>query len=169
METIFYRDRVKYIQQEVMTIEGVTLVEYPYLLSDHKAEKRQQMSDGCRSAIVSGIDATLSDGAEVHFSLEETDQLNLASAINAIQNGASEYPYHADGELCKMYSAADIALINSAATQHKLEQTIYCHLMMAWVERAETHEELERIVYGAELPEDLASDMSTLMTSAAAL
>lgn len=167
MEIIFYKDRIKYVQKTIETDGGKFLIEHPYFLSDHKFVKNQEFSSECHAAIVSGVDVTLSDGTTAHFSLEETDQINLAGAVSAIQNGATEYPYHADGELCKMYSADDISLINSAATQHKFEQMIYCHLLMAWADRAETAEELEQITYGAELPEDLAENMAQIMTASA--
>lgn len=118
-------------------------------------------------AIVNGIDVTLSDGTTGHFSLEETDQINLTTAYNAVQQGAVGYPYHADGLLCKIYPAEDIINISNVATSHKLYHLTYCNHMMAWTRRAETVEELERIVYGAELPEDLAENMQEVLINAA--
>jgi len=132
-----------------------------------RVEKAAELSGACREAIVFGIDVTLSDGSVGHFSLEETDQINLTTAFNAVQNGAEGYPYHADGQLCRVYPAADIVAISEAATAHKLYHTTYCNHMMAWARRAETVEELEGIVYGAELPEDLAANMAEILTNAA--
>lgn len=48
-------------------------------------DKVDKLSTACRETIVSGIDITLSDGSVGHFSLEETDQINLTTAFNAIQ------------------------------------------------------------------------------------
>lgn len=132
-----------------------------------KASKKEEVSAACREAIVSGIDVTISDGSVGHFSLEETDQINLTAAFSAVQQGAEGYPYHADGQLCRMYPAEDIIAISNAATDHKLYHTTYCNHMMAWARRAETVEELEGIVYGAELPEDLAANMAEILTNAA--
>lgn len=145
------------------------LVSEPHadLLSTKEA-KQEELSAACHAAIVAGIDVELSDGTTGHFSLEETDQINLTTAYNAVQQGVTGYPYHADGQLCKMYPAADIIAIGDAATAHKLYHTTYCNHMMAWARRAETADELAAITYGAELPEDLAANMAEVMTDAAA-
>lgn len=68
-----------------------------------------------------------------------------------------------------MYPAEDIIAISNAATAHKLYHTTYCNHMMAWARRAETVEELEGIVYGAELPEDLVANMNEILTNAEAV
>lgn len=138
-------------------------------LSTLESEKESEISEACHSAIVAGIDVTLSDGTTGHFALEETDQINLTTAYNAVQTGAAGYPYHADGQLCKMYPAADIVAISEAATAHKLYHTTYCNHLMAWARRAETVDELSGIAYGAELPEDLAANMAEVMNNAAAV
>lgn len=166
----------------VLIIEGVTVTavepnqealdayeaEHQPDLSASKEAKVAELSAACHAAIVAGIDVELSDGTTGHFSLEETDQINLTTAYNAVQQGATGYPYHADGQLCKMYPAADIIAIGDAATAHKLYHTTYCNHLMAWARRAETAEELAAITYGAELPEDLATNMAEVMTDAAA-
>ena len=133
--------------------------ELPTDLTGMKAVKKEELSDACHAAIVAGVDVKLSDGTTGHFSLEETDQINLTTAYNAVQNGATGYPYHADGQLCKMYPAADITAISQAATAHKLYHLTYCNHLMAWAKRVETADELTAITYGAELPEDLAANM----------
>lgn len=132
-------------------------------------DKVVELSEACHAAIVAGVDVTLSDGSTGHFALEETDQINLTTAFNAVQQGATGYPYHADGQLCKMYPAADIIAIGEAATAHKLYHTTYCNHLMAWARRAETVDELSGITYGAELPEDLAANMAEVMSNAAAV
>lgn len=136
---------------------------------ESSSTKTVEISNACHDAIVSGIDVTLSDGTIGHFSLEETDQINLTTAFSAVQQGATGYPYHADGQLCKIFPAEDIITINEAATAHKLYHTTYCNHMMAWARRAETVEELEGIVYGAELPADLATNMAEILTNAATI
>lgn len=138
-------------------------------LSVLKAEKAEELSESCHATIVAGIDVTLSDGTTGHFAMEETDQINLTTAYNAVQTGAAGYPYHADGQLCKMYPASDIIAISEAAMAHKLYHTTYCNHLMAWARRAETVDELSGITYGAELPEDLAANMAEVMSNAAAI
>ena len=132
-------------------------------LPNMKAAKQKEISESCHNTIVSGIDVELSDGSTGHFSLQEVDQINLAAAVAACQQGASEYPYHADGKLCRMYSAADIAVIDHAAAAHKLYHTTYCNHLLAWARRAETADALTAVVYGADLPADLAKSMAALL------
>lgn len=131
-----------------------------------RAVKLAELSDACNAAIVAGCDVTLADGTVEHFALEETDQINLNAAYTACQQGAKEYPYHADGQLCRLYSAADIIAIGDAATAHKLYHTTYCNHMMMWERRVETADELEGIVYGAELPKDLTANMASVLGGA---
>ena len=138
-------------------------------ISALREDKAVELSEACHASIVAGVDVTLSDGSTGHFAMEETDQINLTTAFNAVQQGATGYPYHADGQLCKMYPAADIIAISEAATAHKLYHTTYCNHLMAWARRVETAEELVCITYGAELPEDLAANMAEVMSNAAAV
>ena len=134
-----------------------------------KLQKEREISQTCHSTITSGCDVTLSDGEVYHFSLEETDQINLTTAFNAIQNGATGYPYHADGQLCRMYSAEDITIISDAVIEYKLYHLTYCNHLLTWIRRSETADELEAITYGAELPEDLAANMQEVLTTSASL
>lgn len=138
-------------------------------ISALREDKETELSEACHAAIVAGVNVTLSDGTNGHFAMEETDQINLTTAFNAVQQEATGYPYHADGQLCKMYPAADIIAISEAATAHKLYHTTYCNHLMAWARRAETVDELSGIIYGAELPEDLAANMAEVMSNAAAV
>lgn len=128
-----------------------------------RSDKLREVSDACRAAIVGGCSVTLTDGTTNHYALEETDQINLTTALAAVEQGAEGYPYHADGQLCRIYPAADILAIAQAATAHKLYHTTYCNHLMAWVRRAETPEELEGIIYGVQLPADLAANMEEVL------
>lgn len=131
-----------------------------------RSSKLSELSAACRDAIVAGCNATLTDGTTNHYALEETDQINLTTALAAVEQGAEGYPYHADGQLCKVYPAADILAVAQAATAHKLYHTTYCNHLMAWVRRVETVEELDSIVYGVELPTDLAANMAEVLGNA---
>jgi len=66
-----------------------------------------------------------------------------------------------------MYSAADILTMAQTATAHKLYHTTYFNHLKAWVERSSA-EEAAAIVYGSELPEDLAANMTALLAAAEA-
>ena len=136
----------------------------PVSLEDRRAAKTAAMSAACNAAITAGMDVETTQGTE-HFSLQETDQINLTAAVTAVQQGAAGYPYHADGELCRMFTAAEIGAVGQASIAHKLYHTTYCNHLFAWIRRA-TASELTGITYGAELPEDLAASMQALLTQA---
>lgn len=134
-----------------------------------RAAKVNEMSVACNSAIVAGMDVETTQGTE-HFSLEETDQINLSAAYNAVISGAHGYPYHADGQLCRMFSADEITAISEASIAHKLYHTTLCNHLLTWARRAETEEELAGITYKADnLPEDLAANMAAVLASASSL
>ena len=138
----------------------------PDPLEELRAAKEDALSAACNAAIVAGMDVETSQGAE-HFSLQETDQINLTTALSAVQAGAAGYPYHADGQLCRMFSAAEIQAIAQASVEHKLYHTTLCNHLLTWARRAETAEELEGIAYTAEgLPEDLAANMAQVLAEA---
>nr|WP_300183062.1 hypothetical protein [uncultured Agathobaculum sp.] len=136
----------------------------PVPLEDKRAAKTAAMSAACNAAITAGMDVTTTQGTE-HFSLQETDQINLTAAVTAVQQGAAGYPYHADGALCRMFTAAEIGAVGQASIAHKLYHTTYCNHLFAWIRRA-TASELTGITYGAELPDDLAASMQALLTQA---
>lgn len=94
--------------------------------------------------------------------------LNLTNAAASIEAGMTEYPYHLDGQLCTMFSAADILVMAKAATEHKLYHTTYYNHLAAWVRRCETVKDVEAIAYGSELPEDLAANMAAILAAAQA-
>lgn len=142
------------------------LAKQPDPLDARRPEKEAELSAACNSAIVAGMDVETTQGTE-HFSLEETDQINLSTALSAVQTGAANYPYHADGKLCRMFTAAEIQSIAQASIQHKLYHTTLCNHLLTWARRAETEEELKNITYTAEgLPDDLAQNMAQVLEAA---
>jgi len=136
----------------------------PKTLEELREEKLAELSAACNAAIRAGMDVETSHGKE-HFSLQETDQINLSTALAAVQSGAAGYPYHADGALCRMFTAEEIQTLAQAATAHKLEHTTYYNHLSAWVRRA-GEAELPGITYGVDLPEDLAANMAAILAAA---
>ena len=133
-------------------------------MAELRADKLVTLSTGGNIAITSGVTVTLpSTGDSEHFSLQETDQINLTTALTAVEQGVTGYPYHADGQLCRIYPAEDIMAISQAALQHKLYHTTYCNHLLMWARRAETIEELNSITYGSELPKDLGNNMKQVL------
>lgn len=139
----------------------------PVPLEDKRAAKTAAMSAACNAAITAGMDVTTTQGTE-HFSLQETDQINLKTATDDVKAGAVFYPYHADGELCRIFTAAEINAIGEASKAHKLYHTTYCNHLFDWIRRADAAE-LAGITYGAELPDDLAAHMQEILTQVGAV
>ena len=94
-----------------------------------RADKLVELSASCNAAITAGMDVETTQGVE-HFSLQETDQINLTTALSAIQNGSAGYPYQADGQLCRLFSAKEIQDIAEASIKHKLYHTTLCNHLM---------------------------------------
>lgn len=146
-----------------------TIVEEPddRPMDEIRADKLAELSTACNDAITAGMDVETTQGTE-HFSLQETDQINLTTALSAVQSGAAGYPYHADGQLCRLFTAAEIQAIAAASVKHKLYHTTLCNHLLTWARRAETKEELSGITYAADgLPEDLAANMAAVLAAAA--
>ncbi|MGF0006034.1 hypothetical protein ACQRBP_01625 [Eubacteriales bacterium SGI.150] len=137
----------------------------PDPLEAAKSAKLSELSAACNAAIVAGCDVTLSTTTG-HISLTDEDQINLTTAVGAVQQGAAGYPYHLDGQLCAIYPAADIIAMGEAATAHKLYHTTYCNHLFAWVRRCDTFEGVSAITYGSTLPADLAANMTAILEAA---
>ena len=125
-----------------------------------RAAKLQEAGAACSAAIYAGVEV-----GEAHYSLTEHDQTEIMAQLTTVKEGAQAVPYHADGELCRMYSAAEFAALAQAATAHVFYHRTYCNHLNAWIRRAGL-EELPSISYGAELPEDLAEHMAAVLAAA---
>lgn len=131
-----------------------------------RTEKLSSLSETCNQTIGAGMDVETTEGVE-HFSLEETDQINLTTALSAIEQGAKGYPYHADKKLCRMFTAVEIKAIAEKATAHKLYHTTLCNHLLTLARRATTTAELDEITYSADcLPPDLAENMKKILVAA---
>lgn len=134
-------------ENEVVTVEYV------------RTAKIAEMNNICNKVITNGFDAQLSDGNTYHFSLTTQDQLNLITLSSMVASGETAIPYHADGELCKFYSADDINIILASATAHKTYHVSYYNALKAYIEALETIEDISAIEYGAMIPEAYQSDV----------
>ena len=134
-------------------------------ISALRSAKLSELSAACNAAIVAGCDVTLSTTTG-HIGLTDEDQINLTTAVGAVNQGAEGYPYHLDGQLCAIYPAADILAMGEAATAHKLYHTTYCNHLMAWARRCDTPEDVAAITYGSPLPDDLAANMTAILEAA---
>lgn len=128
-------------------------------LNTIKANKTTEMSAACRAAIVAGFDVTLSDGKDHHFSLTVEDQLNLNALFGLLATGAEQVPYHADGETCMYFTAADMQTVVQEATAHKTYHESYFNSLKAYIASKRTAASVHAIEYGTEIPEQYQSDV----------
>lgn len=131
----------------------VTVVPDDRDLETIRAELISAMSAACNAAIVGGVDVALSDGITYHFSLKIEDQIDLKAQADEVRAGAETVAYHADGEDCTFYSAADFALIAQAASDWVTYHKTYYNSLRKYIRSMETPDELDAVTYGMEIPE----------------
>ena len=124
-----------------------------------RSAKINEMNNACNKVITSGFDTVLSDGETYHFSLTTQDQLNLITLSTLVESGETAIPYHADGELCKFYSAEDITTIITNATAFKTYHVSYFNALRAYIESLNTMEDIGNITYGVPIPEEYQSEV----------
>lgn len=127
-------------------------------LEELKEAKRAEVNAACGQIICNGITVELSTGSQ-HFSLSQTDQLNLFGLQAQIASGVTQIIYHADGQPCRFYPASDITLLIEKAMFHASYHTTYANSLRSWIDSAETAEELQEVYYGADIPVGYQSEV----------
>ena len=128
--------------------------------------KIKQLSETCNTTINAGTQVELSDGSTESFSYDLADQSNVSEMFNAVLLGATEYPYHANNDDCRMYSAQDITTIYVTLSSYKTAQTTYHNQLKKYVKALETAEEINAVVYGQELTGAYLEKYNELMAQA---
>ena len=129
------------------------------LLAAGKSSKKAEVSTACEQMIYGGVSVTLTDGTTEHFALTEHDQINLFGKQAQLAAGVQELEYHADGQPCRYYFAADMQAIIAAAMWHVSYHTTYCNALNMWIAGCETAEDVQAIYYGADVPEKYQSEV----------
>lgn len=123
-------------------------------LEEAKTYQLDVVNKECTAAIHSGIDVETSQGME-HFSLTEVDQLNITALHTQCVNGVQTVPYHADGKICREFTAEEMIILGTRALEYIIYCTTYCNHIRAWINRLETVDEVIAIHFTSNLPEDL--------------
>ena len=118
------------VNQEALDAYKATL---PDPTDSIKAEKIAEIKKDCEDYIYAGTDVTYADGATEHFTYSLVDQSNISEMFTAIMAGATEYPYHADGEICKIYTKEQIVTIYGTLSLFKTEATTYHNSLKAQI------------------------------------
>ncbi|MCI9433640.1 hypothetical protein AALB19_00955 [Oscillospiraceae bacterium 50-58] len=130
-----------------------------------RAAKVAEISAACNAVIVSGIDLELADGP-VHFNLSIEDQSNIANLFRVVELGGTEFPYQADGGVCRIYNAQEIAQIYIAAQTAITTQTTYHNALKAYVQGLDDVEQIAAVQYGMTLPDPYASEVAEKLSVA---
>ena len=146
-------------EQEIVPEEPTINPDEEVTVDFVKKSKLNEISSICNKTITDGFDVVLSDGKSHHFSLTTQDQLNLITLTGLVSSGETSIAYHADNELCKFYSAEDIACITNYATQFKIYHVSYFNSLKAYIEALEDVKEISSIEYGTDIPEEYQSEV----------
>ena len=103
------------------------------IFNNVKSTKLAEISKSCEDYIYAGTDVTLPDNTIKHFTYTLADQSNISEMFTAIMAGATEYPYHADGEICKIYTKEQIVTIYGTLSLFKTEATTYHNSLKAQI------------------------------------
>lgn len=145
-------------EDEIDSILTACGIEYTPSLDNVKAKKHKELSKICEERIFAGVDVDI-NGLTKHFSLTEHDQLNLFGKQVQLASGAKQLEYHADGQACCYYSAAEMQLIIETAMAYVSYNTTYCNALYMWIDGCKTIEEVKSITWGSDVPVEYQSDV----------
>ena len=132
-----------------------------------KAKKIAEIKKACEDYIYAGTDVTLPDGTTEHFTYTLADQSNISEMFTAIMAGATEYPYHADGEICKIYTKEQIVTIYGTLSLFKTEATTYHNSLKAQINAMTDADAISAIKFKeTELTGEYLTNNNEMMTSA---
>lgn len=152
----------KLYDKETTSITEVTTLEQAM------AVKLAELSELCNAAINAGATVTMPDGTEEQFTYSTADQANISEMFTACLMGAESYPYHANDEACKTYTAAQIMAIYGTLSMYKTGQLTYHNQLKQYVKTLDDMEDVLAVVYGQPLIGDYLTAYNTLMQEAQA-
>ena len=136
-------------------------------IEDIKTAKLAEISKSCEDYIYAGTDVTLLDNTTKHFTYTLADQSNISEMFTAIMAGATEYPYHADGEICKVYTKEQIVAIYGTLSLFKTEMTTYHNSLKAQINAMTDADAILAIKFKeTELTGEYLANYTEMMTSA---
>lgn len=132
-----------------------------------KAEKIAEIKKDCEEYIYAGTSVTYTDGNTEHFTYNLADQSNISEMFTAVMAGATEYPYHADGEICKIYTKEQIVAIYGTLSLFKTEATTYHNSLKAQIDAMTDIDTISAIKFKeTELTGEYLTNYTAMMASA---
>ena len=152
------------VNQEAIDAYKATL---PDPTDSIKAEKIDEIKKACEECIYAGADVTYADGVTEHFTYNLADQSNISEMFTAVMAGATEYPYHADGEICKIYTKEQIVTIYGTLSLFKTEATTYHNSLKAQINAMTDASAISAIKFKeTELTGEYLTNYTAMMVSA---
>lgn len=134
----------------------------PYVptLEEIQEQKIAEMNMMQQSIIQAGVQVTLSDGTEEHFTLSGQDQTSLMALQSQVAAGADNIPWHPanQAEHCKYYSNVDMALIVTAAMQYVTYHVTYYRDLRIYIRSLDNKDEVNAVFYGMPIPQEYQSE-----------
>ena len=136
-------------------------------VEEAKPAKIAEIKQVCESYIYAGTDVTYSDGTTEHFTYTVVDESNISEMFAAIMAGATEYPYRADGEICKIYTKEQIVIIYGTLSLFKTDATTYHNSLKAQVNAMTDADAISAVKFKeTELTGEYLTNYTSMMTSA---
>ena len=152
------------VNQEALDAFKATL---PDPADSAKAEKIAEIKKNCEDYIYAGADVTYADGVKEHFTYNLADQSNISEMFTAVMAGATEYPYHADGEICKIYTKEQIVTIYGTLSLFKTEATTYHNSLKSQINAMTDADAISAIKFKeTELTGEYLTNYAAMMASA---
>lgn len=117
-----------------------------------------QMSDACSAAIENGAEVETSKG-KIQFSYSLTDQSNLKTLVMSAASNNLDCPYYSSDSHCYILTSEDIIAIWIACESNILAQRAYYNALLEYVKTLSTKDEIAKVTYGVELPEEYKNKM----------
>lgn len=127
-------------------------------LIEAKINKISELTQACQNIILNGIDYN-----GKHYTYNYSDQNNISNLIQMAKTTGMDVPYHADGDLCELYSPADIYAIYISEEINVTQNTTYLNQLKAYVDTLEDIDSVNNIVYGQELTGEYLKNLNDIM------
>ena len=127
-------------------------------LSQLKLRKIKEMCSAAQTTITNGLD--YGDKGE-HYRLNTSDQINFMF-LNSMATAGKKVPYHADGELCRIYEPEEMMGLVQKALGWIVYHTTYYNLLKHQILEMVTEKEVKDVYYGCPLKEEYYEILKTI-------
>lgn len=144
------RDSINNIQQDISDDSD--------LLTQAKQRKINEVSLISQSMIINGVEY----GGK-RYRLNTTDQINI-SALSAMAQLGNKVPYHADGEICRIFEPEEMLALTKTATSWVVYHTTYFNLLKHQILEYDNIDDVNKVYYGIELKDEYQKIINTIVS-----